>query len=78
LVEVQFPSLIDNLLPLDSPLGLAAKIARKQAMEKGYKPEEIGVFFITPCPAKVMEVRRSTGILERIDGAYLCRVFILD
>ncbi|NLJ49372.1 MAG: 4Fe-4S binding protein [Candidatus Atribacteria bacterium] len=68
-VEVQFPSLIDNLLPLDSPLGLAAKIARKQAMEKGYKPEEIGVFFITPCPAKVMEVRRSTGILERIDGA---------
>lgn len=69
LVEVQFPSLIDNLLPLDSPLGLSAKIARKQAMAKGYTPEEIGVFFITPCPAKVMEVRRSRGLMERIDGA---------
>ena len=76
LVEVQFPSLIDNLLPLDSPLGLAAKIARKQAMEKGFKPEEIGVFFITPCPAKVMEVRRSSGTLERIDGAISMSVFI--
>ncbi|HAX97332.1 MAG TPA: ferredoxin, partial [Candidatus Atribacteria bacterium] len=31
--------------------------------------KEIGVFFITPCPAKVMEVRRSSGTLERIDGA---------
>jgi len=69
LIEVRFPSLIENLLPLDSPLGVAAKLARIQAMEKGYRPEEIGVFFITPCPAKVTESRQSKSGLGRIDGA---------
>uniref|UniRef100_A0A7V3YL64 4Fe-4S dicluster domain-containing protein n=1 Tax=Candidatus Caldatribacterium californiense TaxID=1454726 RepID=A0A7V3YL64_9BACT len=69
LVEVKFPSLLDNLLPLDSPLGVAAKIARLRALERGYRPEEVGVFFITPCPAKVTEVRQSGEGLGRIDGA---------
>lgn len=69
LVEVKFPSLLDNLLPLDSPLGVAAKIARLGAMEKGYRPEEIGVFFVTPCPAKVTETRQSGEGLGRVDGA---------
>jgi iron only hydrogenase large subunit-like protein len=69
LVEVKFPSLLDNLLPLDSPLGVAAKIARLRAMERGYKPEEIGVFFVTPCPAKVTETRQSGEGLGRVDGA---------
>lgn len=69
LVEVKFPSLLENLLPLDSPLGVAAKIARLGAMKKGYRPEEVGVFFITPCPAKVTEVRQSGEGLGRIDGA---------
>ncbi|MCX6091124.1 MAG: 4Fe-4S binding protein [Candidatus Atribacteria bacterium] len=69
LIEVQFPSLIEHLLPLDSPMAVSAKIARIGAMQRGFRPEEIGVFFITPCPAKVMEVRRSGGEIERVNGA---------
>lgn len=69
LIEVKFPSLLDNLLPLESPLGVASKIARLEAMRKGFAPEEIGLFFITPCPAKVTEVRQSEQNLSRIDGA---------
>ncbi len=68
LIEVKFPSLLENLLPLDSPLGVTAKLARLEAMEKGYRPEEIGIFFITPCPAKVTEVRQSDD-LTHLDGA---------
>ncbi len=69
LIEVKFPSLLENLLPLDSPLGVVAKIARLEAMKKGYRPREIGIFFITPCPAKVTEVRQSGDDLARVDGA---------
>ncbi|MGQ9474074.1 MAG: [Fe-Fe] hydrogenase large subunit C-terminal domain-containing protein [Candidatus Caldatribacteriaceae bacterium] len=69
LVEVKFPALIENLLPLDSPLGISAKIARLEAMKKGYQPHEVGVFFLTPCPAKVTEIRQSGNDLARIDGA---------
>ncbi len=53
LIRTRFPNLIPNLLPLIAPVDLAAMIARQQAREKtGLKDEEIGVFFISPCPAK--------------------------
>lgn len=56
LIETRFPSLIDHILPLISPMETAARMARAYFMKQGYKDEEIGVFFITPCPAKTTEV----------------------
>ena len=53
LIRTRFPNLIGNLLPLYAPVDLAATIAREKAKkETGLSDEEIGVFFITPCPAK--------------------------
>lgn len=53
LIRTRFPNLIGNLLPLYAPVDLAATIARQQAKEEtGLSDEEIGVFFLTPCPAK--------------------------
>ena len=56
LVATRFPSLIDNILPLISPMETAARMARSYFISQGYKDEEIGIFFITPCPAKTTEV----------------------
>lgn len=56
LIEARFPSLMDNVLPFISPMEAAARMARKYFIEQGYKDEEIGVYFITPCPAKTTEV----------------------
>jgi len=58
LIQVRFPSLIDNLLKLESPMEVAAAISRKKAAET-YKlnASEIGVFFISPCAAKVTSVK---------------------
>ncbi len=71
LIRVRFPNLIPNLLPLQAPVELAASLARKRALEDtGLPPEKIGVFFITPCPAKVTAVRSPLGITNSgIDGA---------
>lgn len=53
LIRTRFPNLLQNLLPTCAPIDIAAMIARKNAAEKtGYKDEEIGVFFLSPCPAK--------------------------
>lgn len=70
LIEMRFHSLSDNLVPILAPVDVTAKMARKKAMEKtGLKPEEIGVFFISPCPAKVFAVRNKLGVKEMlIDG----------
>ena len=57
LIKIRFPELCGNVLPLFAPIEVAARIARREAIAKtGLKSEEIGVFFITPCPAKVTEI----------------------
>lgn len=70
LIRVRFPDLCDHVLPLKSPMEVAAMLARKQAMEKtGLSREKIGVFFISPCAAKVTDVRRPIGIdRSEVDG----------
>ena len=53
LIKVRFPNLIDHLLPIKAPFELAAERAKENAVKKtGLSPEEIGTFFISPCPAK--------------------------
>ena len=57
LIKIRFPELCENVMPLLAPIEVAARVARREAIEKtGLKSEEIGVFFITPCPAKVTEI----------------------
>ncbi len=63
LISLRFPSLEDNVLRLLPPMELAAKMARQQALEEHpeLKPEEIGVCFISPCPAKASYVKNGFG-----------------
>lgn len=62
LIRVKFPNLIANLLPLKPPIEVAAHIAVKKAMEKtGLPREQIGIFFISPCPSKVTYVKSPLG-----------------
>ncbi len=58
LIRVSYPELIDNLLKLETPMEESAFLARKEAEEKtGLPQEDIGVFFITPCPAKITAIK---------------------
>ena len=71
LIQVRFPNLIEHLTPLVSPMRAAARLAREEIMVKtGLKEDEIGVFFITPCPAKVSAINEPAGFLRSyVDGA---------
>ena len=66
LIALRFPSLLDNMLPLLPPMEIAAKLARKRALEQHpeLKPEDIGVCFISPCPAKASYVKNGFGDYE--------------
>lgn len=70
LILMRFHSLADNLLPALAPVEVSAKLAREKAVkETGLKPYEIGVFFISPCPAKVYELIYSdSSHSNEIDG----------
>ena len=70
LIRVRFPALCENVLPVNEPFHLAAQMAREEAVAKtGLSPEEIGVFFLSPCPAKVTSAKAPIGIeYSHIDG----------
>lgn len=71
LIKIRFPELCENVLPLQAPIEVAARIARRDAMEEtGLPSEKIGVFFVTPCPAKVTEINSPNSIEKsECDGA---------
>jgi iron only hydrogenase large subunit-like protein len=75
LIQVRFPDLLPNIIDLETPIEIAARIAKTEAMEKtGLTYDEIGVVFITPCTARVTSVRNPLGIDKSyIDGVISIR-----
>ena len=71
LIRVRFPDLCPHVLPLRSPMETAAEFAKTEAAKKtGLPMEKIGCFFITPCPAKVTDIKRPIGVEKSmVDGA---------
>ena len=62
LIRVRFPDLCDHVLNLNAPMEVSAMMAKRAASERtGIPVEEIGAFFITPCPAKVTDIKMPIG-----------------
>jgi iron only hydrogenase large subunit-like protein len=70
LILLKYHSLTDNLLNLLAPVDIVAKLARENAVKKtGLDAKEIGIFFISPCPAKVFALKSGLGVEKPlIDG----------
>ena len=62
LIRVRFPDLCDHVLNLNAPMEVSAMMAKRAASERtGIPIVEIGAFFITPCPAKVTDIKMPIG-----------------
>ncbi len=61
LIQVKFPALVENIMHLKAPLDIAALYNQKKFLEAGYKKEEIGIFYITPCAAKIAAIKSPVG-----------------
>ena len=70
LIRVRFPDLCGHVLPLASPMELAARTAKDEAARRtGLPREQIGAFFLTPCPAKVTDARTPINFEHsEVDG----------
>ncbi len=69
LIGLRFPFLKDNIIDIRQPMEVAAMLARREALEKHpeLKPEDIGVCFISPCPAKVSYIKSKPPEARYID-----------
>lgn len=63
LIRARFSHLCEHVLPVQAPIHLAAAMARAEAVEQtGLRPDQIGIFFISPCPAKVTDCIEPVGL----------------
>lgn len=69
LIQVKYPSLVNNIMPIKAPLDISAEYAIKVLEEQGIPRDAIGLFYITPCAAKIAAVKAPVGETKSIiDG----------
>lgn len=67
LIQIRYPSLIDNITRLESPMEVSARILKKKIIAKtGLKDEEIGIFYIAQCPAMITSIKYPIGISKSL------------
>lgn len=63
LIQVKFPELIKQVVPVLAPVEAAAIYAKREAAARKQLPTElIGVWFISPCPSKETNIRQSVDV----------------
>ncbi len=70
LIALRYPSLNDNIIHMLPPMEVAARLARERALKNhpDLKAEDIGVCFISPCPAKASYVKNGfAGYKSQVD-----------
>lgn len=61
LIQVQYPSLTDNILSVKAPHDIAALYLRKFYEDNGLNPDEIFIYYVTPCAAKIVAAKAPVG-----------------
>ncbi len=61
LIQVRFPSMVGQLIRVKPPSDVAAIYYRQRMELEGADPGEIGVFYVTPCAAKVASIKSPVG-----------------
>ncbi len=79
LVQMRFPTLMGNVMPIISPKEAMARYARSYLVEQGIPKEDIGIFFISPCAAKITNSRQPTTIEHsEVDGVLSMKEVYLE
>jgi iron only hydrogenase large subunit-like protein len=75
LIQLKYPDFLPNIIPIDSPMEVASRLIKTAVMkDKNFRFGDIGIFYITPCPAKVTSIRSPLGIdISYTDGAISLR-----
>lgn len=61
LIQVKFPSLVPHILPVKSPLDVTAAYYRQKLKDQGTAEKDVGIFYVTPCAAKIAAVKSPVG-----------------
>jgi iron only hydrogenase large subunit-like protein len=66
LIQIKYPSLALSIMNLKAPHDLAANYVLETFKSKGIRTEDVGLFYIAPCSAKIAAVKDPVGEKESI------------
>jgi hypothetical protein len=71
LIQTKYPELLQHVIPVISPMEVAAREARTEyAKRYKVKKEDIGIIYITPCPSKMVLIsQEEDNYYPGFDGA---------
>jgi iron only hydrogenase large subunit-like protein len=61
LIQVKFPALTENIIKIKTPHDMAALYCRSHFERLGYPEAETGIFYVTPCAAKIAAFKSPVG-----------------
>jgi Na+-translocating ferredoxin:NAD+ oxidoreductase RNF subunit RnfB len=61
LIQSRYPSLVENIIQVKAPHDLAACYAIESLAKENISRHEIGIFYVSPCSAKMAAVKRPLG-----------------
>jgi len=64
LIQVKYPSLVGNIMKVNPPIDMSAMYYREKLKSSGIPENEIGLFYATPCAAKIAAVKSPVGEVE--------------
>ena len=64
LIQVKYPTLVGNIMRVNPPIDMSAKYYREKLKASGIPEEQIGLFYATPCAAKIAAVKSPVGEIE--------------
>ncbi len=71
LIQVKYPDLVELVVPFDVPREVTAKEIKKNLPTKlGLRPDDIGIIYVAPCPAKIVSIKQPAEKAKSwFDGA---------
>jgi iron only hydrogenase large subunit-like protein len=64
LIQVKYPSLVGNIMRVNPPIDMSAMYYREKLKASGIPEDNIGLFYATPCAAKIAAIKSPVGDKE--------------
>lgn len=78
LIQVKHPALVDNIMKVNPPIDMSAIYYREKLKARGMPEEEIGIFYATPCAAKIAAIKSPVGDTESVVNGVINMNFLYN
>ncbi len=66
LIQIKFPALVENIIPVKNPADVTAQYFMNQINKDEIELNKTGVFYVTPCPAKIADLKVQNSNKETL------------